>query len=180
MILTLSISLTCLLQKPLANPGIVMNVSGRGKVTIELLKDQAPLIVEHVLELVDHKFYDHMLFHRKVDNFVIQSGDPKSKKVSVSFARKHKGKMGEVPGLGESGSGKSVKFEINEVPHAKYTMGMALESPMDDSGDSQFFINLKDNFRLNGMYVVFGKVTSGQSVIDKIERGDRITSIRRK
>ena len=52
-------------------------------------------------------------------------------------------------------------------------------SSVDDSGDSQFFVNLKDNFRLNGMYEVFGKVIKGQNVIDRIQRGDRIKSIRR-
>jgi len=156
-----------------------MSVSGRGSVVIEMYPDQAPKLVKHVLELVDSGFYDKMLIHRKVDNFVIQSGDPESKKVSVSFARKHKGKMGEVPGLGEKGSGKSVPYEINDLTHEKYTVGMALESPMDDSGDSQWFINLKDNFRLNGMYEVFGRVVKGQAVIDKIERGDRIAYIRR-
>jgi cyclophilin family peptidyl-prolyl cis-trans isomerase len=156
-----------------------MLVSGRGKVVIELYPDQAPKLVQHVLELVDNGFYDKLLIHRKVDNFVIQSGDSSSRKVSVSYARKHKGKMGEVPGLGDKGSGKSVPFEINDLTHKKYTIGMALESPMDDSGDSQWFINLKDNFRLNGMYEVFGSVIKGQNVVDKVERGDRITYIRR-
>ncbi|MBL8066504.1 MAG: peptidylprolyl isomerase [Chthonomonadaceae bacterium] len=162
-----------------SGPEIAMSVVGRGKVIIELYPTEAPKLVKHVLGLVERKFYDGMLIHRKVDNFVIQTGDPKSKNVSVSYARKHKGKYGEVPGLGEAGSGQSVAYEINELKHEKYAVGMALESPMDDSGDSQFFINLKDNFRLNGMYEVFGKVMKGQSVIDKIQRGDRITSIRR-
>lgn len=160
-------------------PQIEMAVEGRGSVFIELRPDQAPNLTKHVMELVDRKFYDRQLIHRKVDNFVIQSGDPTSKKVSVAYARKHKGKMGEVPGLGDAGSGRSVPFEINDLTHEKYTIGMALESPMDDSGDSQFFINLKDNFRLNGMYEVFGKVVKGQSVVDKIQRGDRIRFIRR-
>jgi len=163
-----------------AHPLLEMVVQDRGTVVIELDAEQAPNLVAHVLKLVDDKFYDRMLFHRKVDNFVIQTGDPESKKVSVAFARKNKGKYGEVPGLGEKGSGKTVKYEINDLTHAKYTVGMALESPMDDSGDSQFFINIKDNFRLNGMYEVFGKVVKGFAVIDKIERGDRIVRIRRK
>lgn len=158
---------------------VEMAVEGRGSVFIELRPDQAPNLCAHVLGLIDKKFYDKQLIHRKVDNFVIQTGDPTSKKVSVSYARKHKGKMGEVPGLGDGGSGHPVKYEINDLTHEKYAVGMALESPMDDSGDSQFFINLKDNFRLNGMYEVFGKVVKGQSVVDKIQRGDRIRFIRR-
>ncbi|MBS1715034.1 MAG: peptidylprolyl isomerase [Armatimonadetes bacterium] len=154
-------------------------VQGRGTFTIGLDAGQAPNLVAHVIKLVDDKFYDRIMFHRKVDDFVVQTGDPTSKKVSTAFARKNKGKFGEVPGLGEKGSGKTVKYEINDLTHAKYTVGMALESPMDDSGDSQFFINLKDNFRLNGMYEVFGKVVRGFAVVDKIERGDRILRIRR-
>lgn len=160
-------------------PQIVMKVEGRGNVVIELEPDQAPRLVEHVLDLVDHKFYDKMLIHRKVPDFVIQTGDPTSKKVSVKWARKNPGEHGGTKSLGDGGSGKSVKYEINDLTHKVYTVGMALESPMDDSGDSQFFINLKDNFRLNGMYEVFGTVVKGTEVVDKIERGDRITSIRR-
>ena len=163
---------------PGENPQILMRIEGKGSVVIELYPEQAPKLVQHLTELIESKFYDRMLIHRKVDNFVIQTGDPTSKNVSVAFARKHKGKMGEVPGLGDAGSGKSVKYEINDLTHEKYAVGMALESPRDDSGDSQFFINLKDNFRLNGMYEVFGRVVKGQDVVDRIERGDRINSIR--
>ena len=177
--------LVCLLAlagtafSPAENPQIVMKIEDKGSVVIDLYPEQAPKLVQHLVELIDRRFYDRMLIHRKVDNFVIQTGDPTSKDISVSYARKHKGKMGEVPGLGDAGSGKSVKYEINDLTHQKYAVGMALESPMDDSGDSQFFINLKDNFRLNGMYEVFGRVVRGQDVVDKIERGDRIRSIRR-
>lgn len=156
-----------------------MNVVGRGTVVMELYPEQAPKLCEHVLGLVRDKFYDGMLIHRKVPDFVIQTGDPHSKKVTVKWARKNPGEYGGTRTLGDGGSGKSVKYEINDLVHEKFSVGMALESPMDDSGDSQFFINLKDNFRLNGMYEVFAKVTSGQDVVMKIERGDKIKSIKR-
>lgn len=146
---------------------------------MELFPDQAPVLCEHVLKLVENKFYDGMLIHRKVPDFVIQTGDPLSKKVSVSWAKKNPGDHGGTKTLGDGGSGKPVKYEINDLVHEKFAVGMALESPMDDSGDSQFFINLKDNFRLNGMYEVFAKVTKGQDVVMKIQRGDRIKSIKR-
>lgn len=177
---SLALALLTIAPQPLDNPKVAVDIKGRGTFVIELYPDEAPNLVRHILSLVDDKFYDGQLVHRKVPNFVIQAGDPTSKKVSEAYARKHKGKYGEVPGLGDKGSGKSVKFEINNLTHEKYTVGMALESPMDDSGDSQWFINLKDNFRLNGMYEVFGRVVEGQAVIDKIERGDRIRSIRRR
>ena len=176
----LSVSAFVLAILPQPNPAVEVSIKKRGRFVIELYPNEAPELVGHVLRLVDQKFYDGQLIHRKVPNFVIQTGDPTSKRVSETYARKHKGKYGEVPGLGEKGSGKSVKFEINNLTHEKYTVGMALESPMDDSGDSQFFVNLKDNFRLNGMYEVFGRVVEGQAVIDKVERGDRIEWVRRK
>ena len=156
-----------------------MTVEGRGKVVMEFYPEEAPKLCEHLLEIIGKKFYDGMLIHRKVPNFVIQAGDPASKKVTVKWAKKNPGEMGGTKTLGDGGSGKSVPFEINNLTHEKYSVGMALESPMDDSGDSQFFINLKDNFRLNGMYVVFAKVIKGQDIVDKIERGDRIKSIRK-
>lgn len=81
--------------------------------------------------------------------------------------------------LGDGGSGKSVTYEVNDLQHHKYSVGMALEAPMSDTGDSQFFINLADNHRLNGLYCVFGQVVKGMHVVDRIERGDRITRIRR-
>lgn len=162
-----------------AYPHIAMKVDGRGTVVMELYPEQAPKLCQHVLDLVESKFYDGMLIHRKVPDFVIQTGDPTSKKVTVSWARKNPGDHGGTKTLGDGGSGHSVKYEINDLTHEQYTVGMALESPMDDSGDSQFFINLKDNFRLNGMYEVFARVTKGQDIVMKIERGDRIRSIRR-
>ena len=180
MVLAVSIvALANLIPGGTARPVVEVSIQDRGVFFIEMNPDQAPKLVAHVMHLIDGRFYDKMLFHRKVDNFVIQTGDPKSKRVSVKYARKHRGKMGEVPGLGEGGSGKNVPFEINDLTHERYSVGMALESPMDDSGDSQFFVNLKDNFRLNGMYEVFGKVVKGQAVVDKVQRGDRILHMRR-
>lgn len=146
---------------------------------MELRPDQAPKMCSHFLGLVDNGFYDGILVHRKVPGFVVQSGDPASKKVAASWAKKNPGDHGGTKNLGDGGSGKKVPFEINDLSHDRYTVGMALESPMDDSGDSQFFINLAKNHRLNGMYVVFASIVKGRSVVDRIERGDRILRARR-
>ncbi|MCW5936187.1 MAG: peptidylprolyl isomerase [Fimbriimonadaceae bacterium] len=164
---------------PLALPQVTFVVEGRGSFTMEVRIDQAPKIGGHFLDLVDRKFYDRILFHRLVPGFVVQSGDPESKKVTPAWARNHPGESGGTENLGEGGSGKSVPFEINDLKHTKYSVGMALESPMDDSGDSQFFINLADNHRLDGSYVVFARVTKGKGVVDKIRRGDRIKTAHR-
>lgn len=141
-------------------------------ITVRL--DQAPKIGGHFLGLVRSGFYDGLLIHRKVPDFVVQTGDPNSRKVTVTWAKAHPGEMGGTKDLGDGGSGREVPFEINDLVHEKHAVGMALSSPMSDTGDSQFFINLKDNFRLNGMYVVFGKVVRGAGVVDSLERGDRI------
>ncbi len=146
---------------------------------MELRPDEAPKLTAHFLELVDKGFYNKMLFHRKVDNFVLQGGDPETKKVSTAWAKSNPGEMGGTKGLGSGGSGKEVPYEINNLTHVKHSVGMALSSPMSDTGDSQFFINLKDNFRLNGMYCVFGQIVEGQGLINKIQRGDRIIRVTR-
>lgn len=168
------------IEPTVKDPVVEVVVEGRGTFEIELYPQEAPKLVKHFLALVDSKFYDGILFHRKVPNFVTQSGDPKSKRVSPEEARKKPGESGGTEGLGDGGSGTTVPFEINNLTHEKGTVGMALEAPMSDTGDSQFFINLKQNSRLNGMYVVFGKVTKGWDVVERVERGDRIKSIRRK
>jgi cyclophilin family peptidyl-prolyl cis-trans isomerase len=115
-----------------------------------------------------------------VPDFVVQSGDPQSKHVDSEFSRTHPDEYQGTKGIGDGGSGKTVPFELNELRHNQYTVGMALEAPMSDTGDSQFFINLKYNMRLYGKYCVFGKITKGQKVIDSLERGDRILWAKRK
>lgn len=166
-------------QSSSPHPRVSFEVEKRGTFVMELRPDQAPKLVEHFLGLVDKGFYDRILFHRRVDNFVVQAGDPKSRKTSTAWAVKNPGESGGTKTLGEGGSGKSVPYEINDLTHAKHSVGMALAGAMSDTGDSQFFINLKDNFRLNGMYCVFGMVVEGNSVIAKIQRGDRILKAKR-
>jgi peptidyl-prolyl cis-trans isomerase B (cyclophilin B) len=179
MVALAALSLAFTLSAPTDRPQVKFEVEGRGSFVMELRPDQAPKLVAHFLNLVDSGFYDKMLFHRKVDKFVLQGGDPGTKKVSVEWAKKNPGEMGGTKSLGSGGSGKEVPYEINDLTHVKHSVGMALSSPMSDTGDSQFFINLKDNFRLNGMYCVFGQVVSGNGLINKIERGDRIIRVSR-
>ncbi|MCH8979341.1 MAG: peptidylprolyl isomerase [Armatimonadetes bacterium] len=153
----------------------------RGVYEIELYPDKAPLLVAHFLNLVDEKFYDHMLFHRVVDDWVAQTGDPESKSLTWEQVQNATvGSYGQIEGLGDGGSGKTVPFEDNDVSHLPGVVGMALESPASDTGDSQFFINLEDNSRLDHKYTAFGKVTVGLDRIKSIRRGDAIIWLRRK
>lgn len=162
-------------------PVVEMMVYQRGVYEIELYPEEAPKLVKHFLELVDRKFYNGMLFHRVVDGWVAQTGDPESKTWTREEALAAPvGSYGQVEGLGDGGSGKTVPFEDNDISHLPGTVGMALESPASDTGDSQFFINLEDNSRLDHKYCVFGKVTVGIDRIKKIRRGDPIIWIRRK
>jgi cyclophilin family peptidyl-prolyl cis-trans isomerase len=156
-----------------------MVVEKRGTITIELLPNDAPKTVAHFLDLVKKKFYDGILFHRYVKDFVVQGGDPKSKKVDGA-------KIADIPaeqvateyGLGDGGSGTTVPLEA-KASHDRGTVGLARSSD-PNSGDSQFFFNLQPNLRLDGGYCVFGRVVDKKSlaVMDKIRQGDKITSIR--
>lgn len=168
-------------QEKSENPVVEMKVYQRGVYEIELFPDKAPKLVEHFLALVDRKFYNGILFHRVVDGWVAQTGDPESKTMTREEALALPvGDYGQVEGLGEGGSGKTVPFEDNDISHLPGVVGMALESPASDTGDSQFFINLEDNSRLDHKYCAFGKVTVGLDRIKKIRRGDPIIWLRRK
>ncbi len=160
----------------------VMSVKGRGDITLELFAKEAPKTVAHFEDLVKRKFYDGILFHRVVPGFVAQAGDPASKSfTSLDIAAKDDG-SGGTAGLGAGGSGTSganvnIPFEANKQLNETGTLAMALSGPRSDTGDSQFFVNLKPNTNLDGDYCVFGRVTSGMDVVNKIERGDVITKI---
>jgi peptidylprolyl isomerase len=123
-----------------------------GKATIRLRPDLAPKHVAQVKALVARKFYDGIVFHRVIAGFMAQTGDPK--------------------GTGEGGSDlPNIPAEFTQTPFKRGTLGMARTSD-PDSANSQFFICLADAPFLNGKYTVFGEVTSGMDVIDKIKKGD--------
>jgi peptidylprolyl isomerase len=122
-----------------------------GRVTIKLRPDLAPGHVARIKALAREGFYDGLLFHRVIDGFMAQTGDPQ--------------------GNGTGGSGKKLKAEFSREPFERGTVGMArAQSP--DSGDSQFFIMFDDGSFLNGKYTVWGQVTSGMEHVDKIKRGE--------
>lgn len=122
-----------------------------GRVVIELLPNLAPNHVLRIKELVRQHFYDGIVFHRVIDGFMAQTGDP--------------------TGTGMSGSGKKLKAEFSHEPHVRGILSMArAQSP--DSADSQFFIVLKDSKFLDNQYTVWGKVVSGMEFVDKIKKGE--------
>ena len=122
-----------------------------GRITIELRPDLAPKHVAQIKKLVAEKFYDGIVFHRVIDGFMAQTGDP--------------------TGTGMGGSKlPDLKAEFSKAPFRRGTLGMARASS-PDSANSQFFICLADSPFLNNQYTVFGEVTGGMDVVDKIKKG---------
>ncbi len=145
-----------------------MQVQGRGKIVMELYPKAAPKTVAHFLDLCRKHFYDGIKFHRLEAGFVVQGGDPESKNAAVDEF--------DAKGIGTHGSGTTTVPLEAHLLHKKYSIGQARSQALD-SGDSQFYFNLNDNTALDGKYCVFGMVVEGQDVVDKIEKGDVITSL---
>ena len=123
-----------------------------GRVVIEMLPDVAPNHVARIKELAREKFYDGVVFHRVIEGFMAQTGDP--------------------TGTGMGGSEKpDLEAEFSTTPHDRGVVSMA-RSASPDSANSQFFIVLEDSNFLDGNYTVWGKVVSGMEFVDDIEKGD--------
>jgi cyclophilin family peptidyl-prolyl cis-trans isomerase len=121
-----------------------------GRVVIEMRPDLAPATVAQIKMLVRRGFYDGLTFHRVIDGFMAQTGDPK--------------------GDGTGGSGHPLKAEFSDEKHVRGTVSMARASS-PDSADSQFFIVFAPATHLDGKYTIWGKVTSGMEYIDQIKKG---------
>lgn len=132
---------------------VLISVKDYGEIKLELDADVAPITVDNFIELVNNKFYDGLTFHRVIDGFMIQGGDPL--------------------GNGTGGSDKTIKGEFssngvkNNLSHERGVISMA-RSTDKNSASSQFFIMHSDNKSLDGEYAAFGKVISGIEVVDKI------------
>jgi len=122
-----------------------------GRVTIEMRPDLAPNHVARIKELAREGFYDGIVFHRVIEGFMAQTGDP--------------------TGTGTSGSGRKLKAEFNAEPHVEGVCSMArAQSP--DSADSQFFICFADARFLDKQYTVWGKVVDGMEFVHNIKKGE--------
>lgn len=134
-------------------------VKDMGTIELELDADTAPITVNNFVNLVKNKFYDGLTFHRIIEGFMIQGGDPL--------------------GNGTGGSSKTIKGEFsnngveNNISHKRGVISMA-RSNNPDSASSQFFIVHKDSTFLDGNYAAFGHVTSGMEVVDKIAEGAKV------
>ena len=142
------------------HPVVVLDTTA-GEITIELDQEKAPISVDNFLKYVDDKFYDGLIFHRVIPTFMIQGGGFDSQ-----LREKDEGKR--APIRNESGNGLS---------NTRGTIAMA-RTPDPNSATCQFFINRVDNLFLDssgGGYAVFGKVTAGMDVVDKIATAPKAT-----
>jgi len=132
---------------------IVMETT-KGNVVIQLFPDAAPVHVARIKELAREGFYDGIVFHRVIDGFMAQTGDP--------------------TGTGMGGSEKpDLKAEFSNLPHVRGTCSMA-RSQNPNSANSQFFICFAESPWLNKQYSVWGQVIEGMDNVDKIKRGEPV------
>lgn len=123
----------------------------KGRVIVKLRTDLAPQHAERIKQLARDGYYNNVPFHRVIEGFMAQTGDPK--------------------GDGTGGSGKNIQAEFNKESHTRGAVSMARAANIN-SADSQFFIVLEDSTHLDGNYTLWGQVTSGMEFIDKIRKGD--------
>lgn len=130
------------------NPTVVFETN-MGTFEAELFYIEAPITAGNFLKLVNEDFYDGIIFHRVIDNFMIQGGDPE--------------------GRGTGGPGYTIKDEFIEgLVNNRGTLSMANAGP--NTGGSQFFINTVNNNYLDGRHAVFGKITKGMEIVDEISK----------
>jgi peptidyl-prolyl cis-trans isomerase B (cyclophilin B) len=135
---------------------IVAVETSKGKILLELYPDLMPVTVANFEKMVHSNFYDGLVFHR-VEDWVIQGGDPK--------------------GNGTGGPGWSIPLETHpELLNVRGALAMARSGDPDSAG-SQFYILKVDAPWLDGQYAVFGKVTAGMELVDQMKQGDKMITV---
>ena len=131
--------------------------TNRGSIKLELFPNHAPKTVNNFVFLAQQGFYDGLLFHRVISNFMIQGGDP--------------------TGTGAGGPGYSFEDEVADNPLTHETGVISMANAGPNTNGSQFFITHSPQPHLNGNHTVFGKVVSGQDVVDSIRQGDKMERV---
>jgi peptidyl-prolyl cis-trans isomerase B (cyclophilin B) len=131
--------------------------TSRGEILCELFANDAPKTVNNFVFLAREKFYDGTVFHRVIPNFMIQGGDP--------------------TGTGSGGPGYQFADELKGNPHKHQVGSLSMANAGPNTNGSQFFITHIVTNWLDGKHTVFGKVSSGQDVVNKIQGGDELVSV---
>ncbi len=151
-------------ERVLANRTATIETS-KGKITLELFLDKAPITAGNFVDLVEKGFYDGLTFHRYEPGFVIQGGDPKGNGTGGY----------EDPATGRE---RRIKLEISpELKHGEAGALAMARSSDPNSASSQFYITLGPAAFLDGNYAVFGRVTDGLDVVKQIRAGERMTRV---
>jgi cyclophilin family peptidyl-prolyl cis-trans isomerase len=134
---------------------VMADSSGAGSFVVRLLGDVSPIMSARILELARAHYYDGLTWQRVEPDFVIQGGSPRANEYV--------------------GNPRFIRDELGTVPHVRGTVGMSTRG--HDTGDAQWFVNLRDNLRLNADYTIFGEVVQGIDVVDGVLEGDVIARI---
>jgi peptidyl-prolyl cis-trans isomerase B (cyclophilin B) len=139
----------------------------RGTIVADLYDKDAPKTVENFEKLANDGYYDGTAFHRVIDDFVVQGGDPLSKDPNN-------------PRVGTGGPGYTIKCETAGNPHKHAVGALSMAHAGKDTGGSQFFMVLSEanTKHLNGVHTVFGQITDGIDVMKQIKKNDRIKKVR--
>jgi len=140
-------------------------VTARGTILADLFDDEAPGTVANFEKLANDKFYDGTRFHRVIDDFMIQGGDPLSRTLGN-------------PRAGTGGPGYTIKCETHRNVHKHVAGTLSMAHAGKDTGGSQFFICHSPQRHLDGKHTVFGQVREGMDVVNAIRKDDLIESIR--
>jgi peptidyl-prolyl cis-trans isomerase B (cyclophilin B) len=136
----------------------------QGVIEVELFADEAPNTVANFEKLAKEGFYDGTTFHRVIPNFMIQGGDP--------YSKTGKGRVGT------GGPGYTIKCETHRNTHKHVAGTLSMAHAGKDTGGSQFFICHAPQSHLDGVHTVFGQVTKGMDVVNKIKQNDKVNSVK--
>ena len=138
--------------------------TAQGRIEVDLFADEAPGTVANFEKLANSGFYDGTRFHRVIPNFMVQGGDP--------YSKTGKGRVGT------GGPGYTIKCETDKNVHKHAAGSLSMAHAGKDTGGSQFFICHSAQPHLDGVHTVFGQVSKGQDVVNKIAQDDEVKSIR--
>jgi peptidyl-prolyl cis-trans isomerase B (cyclophilin B) len=143
--------------------------TNRGTIVADLFDKEAPKTVENFEKLANAGFYDGVKFHRVLENFVVQGGDPNSRDLPAGDPR-----------IGRGGPGYTIKCETAGNPHTHKVGSLSMAHAGKDTGGSQFFLVLSETStrHLNGVHTVFGQITKGIDVMQQLKLNDHMIKVR--